>query len=164
MCVWLIMYVDTMQMVNLSWRRDQKDLKLMVNLYTYNVLYAIREPIIPYIASNVLHTPFEVHAPKGSEKPLLCLSPNHGKQSCMYEWEVNIDHRWTAVMTDTCLLYARSPGEYRCWVRCESGFLKGSPFLFTLKGINMYSSLLNDKSLNTCEQFPHNHGGHCIQT
>ena len=38
-----------------------------------------------------MHTPFEVVVPRGTEKPLLCLSPNHGRGNCGYEWEIRGD-------------------------------------------------------------------------
>lgn len=88
-----------------------------------------------FIGSDVLHTPFVVFASKGSEKPLLCLSPSHGKKSCVYEWEVRTDNCWKPLLQNTCVIYGRAPGEYRCSIRCEkhSELLPDSPFLFTLK-------------------------------
>ena len=82
-----------------------------------------------------MHTPFEVVVPRGTEKPLLCLSPDHGRGNCGYEWEIRgDDDSWRPLVVDTCLLYGRCPGEYRCWIkRDESGYHQGSPFDFTLK-------------------------------
>ena len=51
------------------------------NCYVYACI------IIP--SSAVVHTPFEVVIPKGTEKPLLCLSPSHGWENCGYELEVH---------------------------------------------------------------------------
>jgi hypothetical protein len=88
--------------------------------------------VLYYIGSGVVHTPFEVAI--GTEKPLLCLSPNHGRGNCGYEWEVRTDNDWTPLVVDTCLVYGRCPGEYRCWIKREEyGYHQGSPFVFTLK-------------------------------
>lgn len=81
-----------------------------------------------------MHTSFELVVPKGAEKPLLCLSPSHGRGNCRYDWEVRADGSWKPLVVDTCLLYGRCPGEYHCWIKHEeSGYYQGSPFVFTLK-------------------------------